>query len=439
MQESEVRMRSKPSQADTVPHPSPRQRPRAPPKSTEEDTISYFNLLLTRAIWPLLKFVLSILGIAFSVAKPILTYGLAIWLLVGGFIFLKNFLNMSIYKAMTPICRIPGSSLLNLSFCEDFVVEFPKTPAEFDKLVASQASFEEVFKASIWEGNLPADMKRSEMAVRDLRSIVWGSTLPSRNELVFEFTNFIKTARQASNDLSRYNSRIGRGVDKILTTNKWTLQVLAGIEDTEAHRGDIPRFISSLNIFQPFMPFERMSSELMLEQYVRHTAVIQDEIDALIIEAQVLLRTLNNLDDRLDVIGDIAARDGLKAQGSHDELFANLWTKLGGNKQSVNKVNNQLKLLDDVGAYRKMAIAHVMSTIIKLQAIAANLEDLRERVGAPELVGVKDGLPLEMHLEQIRLGVERLEELRREGRQVETYRDRTILDRDEMIGIENKK
>lgn len=429
MEDSEVRQRNKPTQAERP----PRERSASRPRRAETN---YPSLFWSHVVYPFLEYVFSVLSIALSVAKPLISYALLFWLLIGASIFLRNFAYTTYTKALTPLCRIPGASYMNWEFCNEYFAEFPKGTAEFDRLLTAQSAFEEVFTASVWEGNLPIDMKKSELAVRDLKLLVQNSDIPSKNELTFELVNFIETAKEAGTDLASYNTRIGRGIDKILTTNKWTLQQLAGIADTEANRGAIPRFISNVNIFNPFMTVEHTSEELMMEQYLRHTATIQDEIDALIVEAQVLLRILNNLDERLDVIGDIAARDGIKAQVNQDELFANLWTWIGGNKQGVDRTKRQLTLLGNVSTYRKLAIAHVTGTIIKLQDIAANLEDLRERVTAPEILGTREGMPLSMHIGQIQLGVERLENLRQEGREFGKKQDRAILGKDEKpIGI----
>ena len=151
-----------------------------------------------------------------------------------------------------------------------------------------------------------------------------------------------------------------------------------------------------------------------------------------------MLSILENLDGRLDVIAGIATRDGFKAEENREELFAYLWTKLGGNRSSVKKLNGQIELLNNVGQYRRIAWAHVTNTIVKLQSIRDNLEDLRERVAMPETVGT-DSVPLEVHIESINLGIQRLEEQRDSSRKVEQEAYQRVLSRAEagdarMIG-----
>lgn len=371
-----------------------------------------------KAAVPILWFVWDILRIAAT--NPITKALLAMWLVVGAFMLATNFVNNTVSSALTPLCRIPGSSLLNLPFCPSNNVPELSGPAEFDKLVDAQAQFEEVLAASATGAFLPLEMKSSEAGIRDLKHVVEYSHLPSRQELVFEFTGFIETARQASNDLSRFNSRIGHAVDKILSTNRWTLQVIDDVASQDAARGTLSKWVSTnLNVFAPFQPVS-LTRNALLDQYLHHTFAVEDQISNLIIEAQALLGILDNLDSRLDVIASIATRDGVKVENGKDELLAQLWTKLGGHRNTVDKMNKQLTLLDNVGNYRSMAWAHVNGAIIKLMAIRDNLEDLRERVAMPETVG--DVVPLEIHIQNINLGIERLEQQRDSSRKLDAER-----------------
>jgi hypothetical protein len=79
-------------------------------------------------------------------------------------------------------------------------------------------------------------------------------------------------------------------------------------------------------------------------------------------------------------------------------------------------------------------MAHVSGTILRLQAIAAGLEDLRERVGSPELLRDRVDIPLSVHIENIELGVERLEEGRKAARKVEDEQIRKTLERGQLEG-----
>ena len=117
-----------------------------------------------------------------------------------------------------------------------------------------------------------------------------------------------------------------------------------------------------------------------------------------------------------------------------EEVLSSLWAMLGGNRSKLKNMDRQLNLLQKVGIYRKNAMAHVSGTILKLQAIGANLEDLRERVGAPELLRDRTSIPLSVHIENIQMGVERLEEGRMNSRKLEDEQVRKTLERGKLEG-----
>lgn len=178
----------------------------------------------------------------------------------------------------------------------------------------------------------------------------------------------------------------------------------------------------------------KFTEGILLDQYIQHTRVVEEELYKLISEAQALLSVLNNLDDRLEVIHGITIRDGIHTAALKEEILSGLWAMLGGNRGKVKNMDRQLNLLQQVGIYRKNAMAHVSGTILKLQAIGANLEDLRERVGGPELLRDRADIPLSVHIENIQRGVERLEEGRLNSRKLEDEQVRRTLERGKLEG-----
>lgn len=375
----------------------------------KETAGSQYPAIIWRTARPLLQYVIDVVGYSLQYLKPLLGWLLLLYVLLAAMVFGSGFLTNTITNALSPVCRLPFTS--GLPFCPIYNHAELQGPAEFDKLATAQDAFQDVLAGTAVGANLPLDMKRCESGIRDLKQAVAYSSLPSRNELVFEFGGFIDTARQASADLSRFNSRIGRAVDKILSTNRWTLSVIQGVSAEEASRGVIPKWVSkNLNVFAPFKPVP-LARGVLLDQYLRHTGAVEEQIKNLIDEAFVLRDILENLDGRLDVIADIAHRDEIKTESHKDELLSHIWTKVGGNRASTAKLEKQLDLLNSVNQNRRAAWGHVTSTILKLQAIQHSLDDLRERVAVPQIVGT-DQVPLEVHIESINLGIERLESQR---------------------------
>lgn len=374
---------------------------------------------------------LDVIGGALKALRKPISWVIALYLFAGLLVMVQNILTRSVYSALSPVCRIPGISMLGLPFCRTSLPQgyedSPNAPVEFEQLMSVQGQFEEVLEASAAGVSLPLDMKRGETSIRDLRQIVRFSHLNSKQEMILELDGFIETARIASYDLQKFNSHVGRGVDNVLATARWTQRVLDDIANKNSNRGLLPAFVHD-NFLAPFQPL-KFTQNTLLNQYIEHTRIVSDEIETLIAEAQALLYVLQNLEDRLDVIHGIALRDNIHAQGQKDEILSQLWTFLGGNRAALGKFNSQLKLLRQVGEYRKIAWAHVSGTIIRLQAMGAELEELRERVGSAELLKDRQEIPLAVHLESIRLGVERLEKGREASRELEQSHLNRVLDR----------
>lgn len=442
---TDVEFIAKPPQQAPRSSRAPKSQSPTPDPRTHE-SVDLLHLIWAHLLSPALSFGFSVLGSALHWLRPVLGILMAIWL---GRLFLGHYLtsfngvstllhaipslpSLPSLQSLPSPCSLPGSSYL--PFCPSSPPDDTGTPLEFDALMTVQSAFSDVLSASVAGATLPLDMKRSEASIRDLKHVVRYSHLPSRNELVFEFGGFIDTARQASADLTRFNSRIGRAVDHILSTNRWTLHVMDDVASAEAGKGALGRLVESSGLLAPLFRPARLAEDVLLEQYLKHTRAVEEQIAALIVEAQALLSILTNLDDRLDVIAAIVARDGVALAGTRDELFADLWTRLGGNRASVARLEGQLRLLREVGVYRRTAWAHVSATVLKLQSIAAGLEDLRERVGAAEVGALE--VPLRQHVENIQMGVERLERQREESRRVEGEGYRRVLDRGGVMGEE---
>jgi hypothetical protein len=393
------------------------------PAQQEQEEVSpwhYVILFWENVAQPLLAHFLDIFSYAFRhMIKPFLGVILGLAILVFAVQLAHGFLRSIISDAVLgPVCALPGSSYL-LSAC---ATTGPIPTANFEELINVQGRFEDILDASKDSSTLPSTIKNSELAIRDLRTLVRYSRLPSRKELDNEFEYFVQTANEASADLSRYNSKIGLAIDRVLATNKWTTNVLEGLSEKEASIGAVGHVFNSLT--GAFVAPPPTLQQRIFDQYVLHIGKNKEEITGLIERAQALLQVLNNLDGRLGTIFEIATNDDHSITRSQEELLSSLWTKLGGNRGDVKANAISLNLLQNISAYRKKAVVHVSETLLKLQEIQAELENLRESIAAPEVLGYRSELPMEYHLDAIGKGTERLEAARGEQLRVEgeTYK-----------------
>lgn len=88
--------------------------------------------------------------------------------------------------------------------------------------------------------------------------------------------------------------------------------------------------------------------------------------------------------------------------------MAQLWTILGRNRNEVALFKHHHNLLAQMSNYRAVARDKVKATMEQLIKLSEDLSDLRDRAAFPALIGADSTIPLEVHLESLRLGVKRL-------------------------------
>lgn len=107
--------------------------------------------------------------------------------------------------------------------------------------------------------------------------------------------------------------------------------------------------------------------------------------------------------------------------------LADLWTYVGANRAKLANFANHKNLLSQVANYRSAAAVQVGGTLVQLEKLASDLDDLRERVATP-LLAEEYSVPLEVHIMTLRKGVDRLTERRRVAKQREEQVLRRVLD-----------
>jgi hypothetical protein len=137
----------------------------------------------------------------------------------------------------------------------------------------------------------------------------------------------------------------------------------------------------------------------------------------LVLEAEVSISDLNKLEEHLKSIHEVVSREDSSLSTAKTELLAQLWTILGGNQDQLKGMDEHLALLRGVSGYRDRALAHVVAALHMLETMAEDMEELRERVAAPELVG--DAIPIDVHMKSLRSGLERLKGRRTGAKQLE--------------------
>lgn len=168
-------------------------------------------------------------------------------------------------------------------------------------------------------------------------------------------------------------------MSSIVAVNDHALHVIEGGQGKHA---------SALSVLWPF------GSSVATPDVVRETfgdamAVLSHQLQRVRLEGEASLVNLDRLEERLQTLHEIIARENQYVTEEKSELLAQLWTVLGGNRRRLKGINGHLYLLRSIGEYRERARAHVVTTMQALEGMDADMEELRERVAAPEIVGGK--------------------------------------------------
>jgi len=150
------------------------------------------------------------------------------------------------------------------------------------------------------------------------------------------------------------------------------------------------------------------TNEAVIETFRMSMYNVANHMARLREEAENSMDHLKRLKKHLMVLHEITHRDNKELKAKQEDVLAELWTRIGANKRKLRKMGHNLDLLKNVDRYRKKALAHVAATLQTLQTLDADMEELRTRVAAPELVG--DGIPIEVHIKSIKAGIDRLKE-----------------------------
>ncbi|EIW83786.1 hypothetical protein CONPUDRAFT_119164 [Coniophora puteana RWD-64-598 SS2] len=342
-------------------------------------------------------------------------------------------MSATIRTALSPLCILPGIS--SSSLCAPFPPQAyngrGRKPGDnnskpqrvdFPELMRMQeGTFEHLMDNAVGGAGLSLEVRKAELATGDLTILVRNSELKGRDVLGDLLETFVKDAKKTAKGLTRLGSKVGGAVDQVMAVNGYTMRTIQ-----EAHANTPSPY--SIRALMP--SFGRAPPrEKVLAAFTDAMDTLADAITRLIVEAEVSLADLSALEEDLSAIHAVVVRENGSVTRSKDELLAQLWTMLGANRREIRSHDDRLALLQGLGDYRRRALAHVVAALQTLQGMSEDMEDLRERVAAPEIVGGR--IPLEVHMESIQSGLERLKEGRVKAKEREDEAIRRVLAIDE--------
>ena len=145
---------------------------------------------------------------------------------------------------------------------------------------------------------------------------------------------------------------------------------------------------------------------IVADTFADAMSVLETQLSRIRLEAEATAVYLNNLEQSLSTMHELLTRENVTMTNEKEELLAELWTRIHGNRRKLKGMNDNLHFLEHVGVWRKKAQETVVATLQTLDTMSEDMEDLRERVAKPELLGER--IPPEVHIKSIQAGLERL-------------------------------
>ncbi|KAI5844021.1 hypothetical protein DFP73DRAFT_551319 [Morchella snyderi] len=365
---------------------------------------------------------------------------LVLYLLAVAAAFCYRALSTPITRAFLPLCYFPVVSRIPL--CDNLYTATPTRTSrtDFKALVDLQTSFEDIIEKAASGSGLGNALKRSEFAVSDLNSLVRGSSLESRHELSTRLESFITNAKSTSKDLTRFSSKVSGVVDSIIAIDNYAIGVLSS-----ARAMELSATPHNPVVAYALAQFLRSTTVADAEASVRNTFVqasnlMEENIRDLVLRAKGLLNELEMMEGKLKVIDEVVTREGHSVNEEYDDVLSHLWTLLGGNRSVLGRYESQLALLNDLSGYRGKALTHMRVTLMRLEKMQTDLEDLRDHVARPGVLAEAgmQGLPLEVQMDMIRRGVERLKNSMEKAKEVTDRQQEGMLSKhsESFIGLE---
>ncbi|KAJ7455294.1 hypothetical protein B0H11DRAFT_2176198 [Mycena galericulata] len=344
-------------------------------------------------------YVFDVLKRAIQLLRIPLSFLVFLWM----FAFIIGRISYTLRAAFSPLCCIPGISSSTLCLPDGYATsqgnhQSPKW-ADYPTLVDVQsATLEQLLDESTSGSSLALKIKKAEMATTDLVTLVRVSDLKTRDMLGDALRQFVDDARVTGRALNKLNSKVGGAVDGIMAVNDYALQTIEAAQSESR-----PSVLWQLVPWTPSKP----KTDVVLATFEDSMNYLSFTMQSLVLEFELNLQNLNKLEEQLSVLHEYVSREDNSLSSAKSELLGELWTKVGGNRRKLRGYENHLHLLKGLTEYRKQALVHVVSALQTLTQMSEDIENLRERVAAPELVGSR--IPVEVHIKSIQNGLGAIE------------------------------
>ncbi len=225
------------------------------------------------------------------------------------------------------------------------------------------------------------------------------------------FTDFWKQTRVAGRNIEKFFSQTRRTHDLALGIMARTEHRLERIQELEEQERTQPFMSRVLSVLQsePPSPFV-----LVRDEYLAHLDCLKDNVEKLIVENKMVLHSLEDLNNKLSAMDNYIAKDNQGLQDSRLRLKTGLLNKIRPNTPALQKIGSLLATVDEVNSVREYGVGVFDASLVRLQKMSAELDDLRERIFTEEVSveEAKEIASLKLQIFMVRKCLTRMQESR---------------------------
>ncbi|KIK51844.1 hypothetical protein GYMLUDRAFT_64587 [Collybiopsis luxurians FD-317 M1] len=217
----------------------------------------------------------------------------------------------------------------------------------------------------IW---LAQEIKKAEMATLDLVGSVKFSHFYHRESFLECLNNFAEDARQTEQGLQVLSAKIAGATDQVLAINLHTAQSIATISATSVLTTILPNYYP-----------HRKRSNSALDTFTAAMAALSTSVEDITAQANHQFAQLEILQGYLVELQDIISREDLAISATRSALLSHIWTKFGGNQNTLKKLNDHFELLIWLTDCHKLVLDQVVFTLLALRAVVEDIGELTSR------------------------------------------------------------
>ncbi|KAI9257968.1 hypothetical protein BDA99DRAFT_514909 [Phascolomyces articulosus] len=347
-----------------------------PLKSPQRKSTPEMGTTIPVYIPQFLKFLIDIIIGALGFLKPLFSILLAIILFVSvvkyGFYLVSD-------TIVNTTCSVP----IIHSYLQ--ICQTPAVP-DFSNYVKAQEMLYErmVLQAKEQDSISAMDLKRVELATRDLQVMIKYSNLLSADLFQEKLGDYLIHSRQFGKDIQSLQAQSKGVIDNLITYNSFTLRKLANAKA------------------------QRLSRQDLRVVYESAMSLVEKEARRLILAIERAQMSMAELEQDLYAVHEISAQEKSYQETDKPNVLADLGNLVQGKGLRRPLVEENLKLLTDFDIQRIRASHHLMLMLDAMEAFQMDLEELRTHVVSPIIA--PDALSLEIHIENIDKAIQRLKD-----------------------------